>query len=340
MACRKRRLPSVLFWAASFIARYADRLRAGVWISLSLLGMGLFGVVYALTSSLPVAITMVTITGFMNSWYYVARRTLIQRNTEREIRGRIFGAMMTLGHVVMLIGMGLAGLADIIGVREMMMVSVVLTAFSGVVALFAPGIGRPPAEWLRAITLLRQAGEAPALSIGRPATMEDFQLLMGKLPALAFMDDDRRQRMIDNARYYEADEGEVVIRLGEISDAAYFILHGRASAGITKGKQERVLEVLNAGDFFGEIAALTGVPRTANVVVEQKTGLLRVPAATLREMSSVPELNRVFMTKMTERMVRVDMIEMPKMLTLDESMLRELRTETPEMPDSAAVQPA
>ena len=85
---------------------------------------------------------------------------------------------------------------------------------------------------------------------------------------------------------------------------------------------------------------LTGVPRTANIVVDQPTGLVRIPASMLREMSSVPELNRVFMTKMTERMVRVDMIEMPKMLTLDESMLRELRTEVPEMPEDKEYQPA
>ena len=65
--------------------------------------MGLFGIVYALSSSLELAIIVVTITGFLNAWYYVARRTLIQRNTEREMRGRIFGAMMTIGHVVLLI---------------------------------------------------------------------------------------------------------------------------------------------------------------------------------------------------------------------------------------------
>ena len=237
---------------------------------------------------------------------------------------------MTLGHVVMLIGMGTAGLADVIGVRQMMMVAVFITGLAGVVALFAPGIGRPPAEWLRAISLLRQAEQAPDVGIGRAATLEDFRELRGHLPALAFMDEDRRDRMIDNAIYYEAEEGEVVIRYGDISDVAYFILSGRAIAGLSDEKQERVLEVLNAGDFFGEIAALTGVARTANVIVDQPTELLRVPAATLREMSSVPELNRVFMTKMTERMVRVDMIEMPKMLTLDETMLRELRTEVPE----------
>ena len=310
-----------------FIARYADRLRAGVWISLSLLGMGLFGIVYALTSSLTLAIAMVTITGFMNAWYYVARRTLIQRNTEREMRGRIFGAMMTIGHVVLLIGMGAAGLADIIGVRQMMMVAVLLTGLAGVVALFAPGIGRPPAEWLRAIALLRQADQAPDMSAGRPATFADFRHLRGHLPELAYMDEAGRDRFIAGALYFEAQEGDVVIRHGEISDAAYFIIDGRTIAGRTEGKQEKVLEVLNAGDFFGEIAALTGIPRTANIIVDQPTALLRVPAAVLREMSAVPELNRVFMTKMTERMVRMDMIEMPKMLTLDQTMLRELRTE-------------
>ena len=320
-----------------FIARYADRLRSGVWIVLSLLGMGLFGVVYALSSSLPLAIIMVTITGFLNAWYYVARRTLIQRNTEREMRGRIFGAMMTIGHVIMLLGMGLAGAADFIGVRQMMLIAVSITGIAGVVAIFAPGIGRPPAEWLRAVNLLSAAETAPAVEAMRPATFADFRRLRGHLPALAYMGNDMRDRMIEDAVVVEAEEGDVIIHHGEISDAAYFIVHGRAIAGRKEGEGEKVLEVLNAGDFFGEIAALTGIPRTANIIVDQSSTLLRVTATTLRDMSSVPELNRVFMTKMTERMVRMDMIEMPKMLTLDQTMLRELRTEAPDIPPGTAV---
>ncbi|MDX1417356.1 MAG: MFS transporter [Candidatus Promineifilaceae bacterium] len=310
-----------------FIARYADRLRAGIWISLSLVGMGLFGIVYALSSSLPLAVAMITITGFLNAWYYVARRTLIQRNTEREIRGRIFGAIMTLGHVIMLIGMGTAGAADYIGVRQMMLVAVIISGLAGVVALFIPGIGRPPAEWLRAVNLLRQAPEAPLAEAGRPATFADFRRLRGHLPALAFLDNEARDRMIDDGWVMEATEGEVIIREGEISDAAYFIIAGRAIAGRSEGERERVLEVLNAGDFFGEIAALTGIPRTANIIVDQPSTLLRIAAPTLREMSGTPELNRVFMSKMTERMVRMDMIELPKQLTLDQTLLKELRTE-------------
>lgn len=335
-------LTSVGFVLGSFfIARYAERLRAGLWISLSLLGMGLVGIYYAFTSSLVVAIVMVTFSGFFNSWYFVARRTMIQRNTERENRGRIFGAFMTIGYVVMLLGMGAAGLADVIGVRQMMIISVAIVSVAGVVALFAPGIGRPPAEWLRALSLLRQAGDAPAMEVGRPATLEDFLALRGRLPVLSFLDDEKRDRMIEHARYYEADEGEVVIRQGDVSDAAYFVMNGRAIAGLTEGKQERVLEVLNPGDFFGEIAALTGVPRTANIIVDQPTALLRVPAATLRDLSSLPEFNRVLMTKMTERLLRVDMIEMPKMMSVDQSVMRELRTQVPdEAEDAKAAQPA
>ncbi|NUM45496.1 MAG: MFS transporter [Anaerolineales bacterium] len=317
------------------IARFSGRLREGQWISLSLLGMGGFGIVYALSSSIPLAILLVTITGVMNAPYSVARRTLIQRNTDREMRGRVFGAMMTLGTVVMLLGMGAAGLADYIGVREMMLTSVILTALGGVYALFAPGLGQPAAEWLRAVSLLRNAASAPTPEAGRPATLADFDRLIGHLPSLSILDASTREKLLKDARYLQADEGCIIVRHGEVSDAAYFIVDGKAIAGRTEGQQEKVLEVLNAGDFFGEIAALTGIPRTANIIVEKPTDLLRVPASTLRELSSQPDLNRIFMTKMTERMVSMNMIEMPKMMALDQNVLRELRTDAP-----AAMQPA
>lgn len=43
---------------------------------------------------------------------------------------------------------------------------------------------------------------------------------------------------------------------------------------------------------------------------------------------------------MTERMIRMDMIELPKMLPLDQGILRELRTESPESFESGLIQPA
>ena len=324
-------LTSIGFVVGSLLmAIYNERFNEGQWIIISLLGWGVVGTLYALSSSLPIAIVLVTISGFINAPWGVARRTLIQRNTERDLRGRVFGAFMTIGHVVLLIGMGAAGLADIVGVRVMMLVATGISLAGGLVAMVSPGIGRPASEWLRAITFLRKAGEAPELSAGRVATLADMERLIGRLPALSGLSAEDRQSLLKGMRYIEAPEGIAIVRYGESSDAAYFILEGRAVAGREENGRERILEVLNPGDFFGEIAALTGVPRTANVVTDQPATLLRVPATTLREMSKNLELNRIFMSKMTERMLRMNMIELPKMMSNDQQVLRELRTAEPE----------
>ena len=123
--------------------------------------------------------------------------------------------------------------------------------------------------------------------------------------------------------------GTALVRQGEGGDAAYFILDGRAVAGRDDGGAYHTLEVLQAGDFFGEIAALTGVPRTANVVVDQPSTVLQVPAPVLRRMMRDPQLNRIFMSKLAERMVRMNMIDLPRFGGLDQQSLRDLRTSAP-----------
>ncbi len=124
---------------------------------------------------------------------------------------------------------------------------------------------------------------------------------------------------------YEALPGTAVVRTGERSDAAYFVLDGRTVASRAEDGRERILGVHNAGDFFGQIAAITGVLRTANVVAERPTTLLEVPAGTLRRLMNDPTISRLFLTTMTERMVGLGMIDLPRFSTLNQTTLRELR---------------
>lgn len=58
--------------------------------------------------------------------------------------------------------------------------------------------------------------------------------------------------------------------------------------------------------------AITHVARTANVVVEEDAVLVRLGANTLKKMLENQELNRLFLSKMTERMARMGMIDLPK----------------------------
>ncbi|HYM52268.1 MAG TPA: cyclic nucleotide-binding domain-containing protein, partial [Candidatus Dormibacteraeota bacterium] len=192
-----------------------------------------------------------------------------------------------------------------------------------------PGIGQPAAEWRRTITLLRTAPRA-ALGATRPATVTDIDALGRYIPALAGMPQRDRDALVSNARVVEAAAGTAITRTGDSGDTAYFILAGRAVAGRTMGEgQYRALSSMGAGDVFGEIAALTGSPRTADVVAEEPTTLLEVPADTPRRLMALPDFSSLVLGKMQERLARSTSIDdLPRFAGLDQRVLRQLREES------------
>ncbi len=327
-------LTSVGFVIGSLLmARLADRLREGQWIAISYVGMGLVGIGYSLSVSVPLAIALVMVSGFMNAPSSVARRLAIQRNTPRDMRGRVNSAFFVSRDGVFLLGMAAAGLADLYDVRALVLGSALLLLGAGLLALVMPGLGasRPAAEWQRALRLLRAAPTTPGLDAGRAATPADFDALAVLLPALARLSGRDRAAFVASARVSEAPAGATIVRHGEAGDAAYFVLAGRAVAGIAAHDGGyRALSSLTPGDFFGEIAALTGAPRTANVVADAPTVLLQVPARTLRGLMRDAGLSRLVLSKMSERLSRTHLSDLPRLAGLDQQSLRDLRTPDPQ----------
>lgn len=320
-------LTSVGFVVGSFaMAAWAPRLREGQWIVISLVGSGLLGLGYAFIDSIPLAVMVIAISGFFNAPAGIARRLLVQRNTTREVRGRVNSVFMVVSNLFFLVGMGLAGLADAFDVRIVFGAASVVTLAAGLVALFLPGLGQPAAEWRRAVALLRGARTAPGMVNARAATVGDYLALAEHNPSLARLTPARFRDLAARTLVADAPQGTTILRRGDKSDAGYFVIEGRVVAGWDEDGGYRPLETLNAGDFFGEIAALTGAPRTANVVAEEPTVVLEVPAATLRTMMEEPELNRLFMSRMTERMMRMNMVDLPRFAGLPQEALRDLRT--------------
>jgi hypothetical protein len=68
----------------------------------------------------------------------------------------------------------------------------------------------------------------------------------------------------------------------------------------------------------------------------QPATLLQVPAPALRQMIGDPQLHRLLLSRMTERMVRMDMIDRPRFVGIDQLSLLELRT--PDQKPAAAAQ--
>ena len=321
-------LTSVGFVVGSLtMARLSDRLREGQWFAISFIGMALAGIGYSLMTSVPPAIVILTISGFANAPASVARRLVVQRNTPREMRGRVNSAFFVTRDVMFLIGMAAAGLADAIDVRVLYFAGSVVLLGAGALALVMPGLGQPAAEWRRAMSLLRAAPVASGLGAGRAATLADLDGLAVLLPSLSVLSAKDRQALMAQARVSDAGPGTAILRHGEAGDAAYFVLSGRAVAGIvTDDGGYRSLSTLDPGDFFGEIAALTGAPRTANVVADEPTTLLQIPARSLRTLMNNPALSQLFLYKMTERLGRTHVSDLPRFAGVDQQSLRELRT--------------
>ncbi|HEX7948720.1 MAG TPA: MFS transporter [Candidatus Limnocylindrales bacterium] len=324
-------LTSLAFVAGSLImAKYIERLAPGTWIVISLAAMGVASLFYGTAQNIWFAIFYVMVSGFMQPPSSISRSLILQRNTPREFRGRVFSAFFVSRDILFLLGMVAAGLADIIDIRLLIvLVGIILIGAAGLAQLM-PGLGRPAAEWRRAIQLLRTAPSATTAALVRPAAMADFDLLAGHLTALHGLDPARRQAFVDSATVCDVEPGTAVIKQGDASDSAYFVLSGRLVAGVPEEDGGyRSLSTMVTGDFFGEIAALTGSPRTSNVLAEDASTLVEVPATTLRTLMEVPALSSLFTMTMTERLGRTTGADRPRLSGLDQDALRDLRTPRP-----------
>lgn len=309
------------------MANIFDRMREGVWIAISYLGMAIMGIIYSSLYSIPLAILFITISGFFNAPSSIGRRIVVQRNTPREMRGRVNSVFFVARDVLFLIGMGTAGLADTFDVRLMYLVSALILLLGGILVIVLPGLRQEGAEWRQSLRLLRTAPSASGLGTGRSATLSDMDTLVGLLPSLSALSSKERDSLLNQARVLEASAETTLLRHGEAGDAAYFILSGKAVAGIPSEEGNlRSLSTMMAGDFFGEIAALTGTVRTADVVAAEPTVLMQVSAQTLRGLMSNPAVGAIFLAKMTERLNRSSINELPRFAGYDQQVMRDLRT--------------
>lgn len=82
----------------------------------------------------------------------------------------------------------------------------------------------------------------------------------------------------------EYQPGEVLFREGESGDVMFVIQSGAVRITKLVGREQKVLAVLGAGEFLGEMAILNGKPRTATATVVEATRCLLIEAKTLESM--------------------------------------------------------
>ncbi len=99
---------------------------------------------------------------------------------------------------------------------------------------------------------------------------------LSNVPIFAPLSDEETQKLAAASvvRVFAPDES--IVRQGQKGNSMFVIHRGAVKVQIKEEGVSKTLRTLREGDFFGEMALLTGEPRTATVIAEEETEVLEI----------------------------------------------------------------
>ncbi len=307
-------LAALGFLAGSLLlAALIKQMRESAWMAIGLILAAILGIAVSFLSTPLLAIIGLSAGFFEYALSAAGRQQLIQPNTPSEMRKNVNDIFSSTQAFCFLVGMAAAGLADWVDVRSMFLIGSLLLLGSGIWALFLPSSRPAVVDWKRAHELLRTATSSQIFGVSRPAMLADLDTLVSLMPSLAGLSQPDRQSLIGQARLIEAASGATIIQHGETGESGFFIISGKAVAGVATGEGSyNAFSSLKAGDYFGEIDSLSKAAQKADVVIEENASLLQVPADVLRDFIDKPAISRLMLAGQSEPKKSISIDELPR----------------------------
>ena len=109
--------------------------------------------------------------------------------------------------------------------------------------------------------------------------------VLNSVPVFVPLSPEELEQLSHDCERFDFGRGERVVHQGDAGDAMYVVLEGTAIVTIRTGDDaEREVARLSRGEFFGEMALLTGDPRTASVTAVDDLAVLAIHKEALQSM--------------------------------------------------------
>ena len=102
--------------------------------------------------------------------------------------------------------------------------------------------------------------------------------LLRRIKILGNLNDIQLARLSDFMELQECPVNGVVFRQGDIGDAMFLVLSGELRARSVTDDSETILATFRTGDFFGDMALFDNGPRSADVVANTDSSLIKISA--------------------------------------------------------------
>lgn len=131
---------------------------------------------------------------------------------------------------------------------------------------------------------------------------------LSRSPVLARLSPRGLERLADSGGWRTLAPGELLFQAGDPGDATYLVVDGEVEVRTTTGGGRDVrLISLAAGDLVGEMAALDGGPRSADVAALRRSRLWRISrAAMLAALEAEPKAAVALVVELSARLRAAD----------------------------------
>ena len=160
---------------------------------------------------------------------------------------------------------------------------------------------RNAANWQRATDLGELRGFFGITVMDEPVLAKPAQTgikpgMLRRIKILADLNDSQLAQLAEYLEVQQVSQWTVLFNQGDASDAMYLLMSGELRARTMAGGKETILSTFSPGDFFGDMALFDHGPRSADVLANVDSTLLKLSATSFQRLTrEMPALATPFL---------------------------------------------